>query len=68
MLLWQGIVEHLKPSVPYAEGDNTGSIEPPFLIIYRIQPALIKAVTGILLGHFTQLGRSLSKMDYSDAP
>ena len=33
------------PSVSYAEGDDKGSIEAPFLIIYTILTALIMAAT-----------------------
>lgn len=63
--LCDGIISFLFPKegsgVPGAQGDKKGSVETPFLTMWRLRPALIVAATLVLLGHFTDLETFLSK-------
>ena len=55
-------------NVPYAIGDEKGSIAAPFLSVYRIQTAAIMAATQILPGHLPQSGTFLSKITIRKEP
>jgi len=63
--LWDSIIScpFVKegPVFPMPKEDKIRNTEASFLIIYRIQSALIMAAIEILLGHFTLLGTFLSK-------
>jgi len=69
--LWDSIIScpFVKegPVFPMPKEDKIRNTEASFLIIYRIQSALIMAAIEILLGHFTLLGTFLSKKDFSTA-